>query len=207
MISVGEKRRPETRRIIKDAFLEMLKTQPFHKIRITRLCENADIARATFYANYIDVYDLLDETIDDALQLVHWKSAEEYTTELRDLWDMVDKDDMEAFKAYDRKKLPPPNRIVELKKYAPLFKDENIFFTIVKRIFEWEKRPFAAAAEKDYGLKQKEAENLLFFLVSGTMATNYFMKSGKSEEWYHLQLSLLKFIKSGFRDMSDEQRY
>lgn len=71
MISVGEKRRPETRRIIKDAFLEMLKTQPFHKIRITRLCENADIARATFYANYIDVYDLLDETIDDALQLVH----------------------------------------------------------------------------------------------------------------------------------------
>lgn len=204
MISVGEKRRPETRRIIKDAFLEMLKTQPFHKIRITRLCENADIARATFYANYIDVYDLLDETIDDALQLVHWKSAEEYTRELRDLWDMVDKDDMEAFKAYDRKKLPPPNRIVELKKYAPLFKDENIFFTIVKRIFEWEKRPFAAAAEKDYGLEQKEAENLLFFLVSGTMATNYFMKSGKSEEWYRLQLSLLKFIKNGFRGMRDE---
>lgn len=162
------------------------------------------VPAATFYANYIDVYDLLDETIDDALQLVHRKYSEEYITELKNLWDMVDKDDLEAFKAYDRKKLPPPNRIVELKKYAPLFKDENIFFTIVKRIFEWEKRPFAAAAEKDYGLEQKEAENLLFFLVSGTMATNYFMKSGKSEEWYRLQLSLLKFIKNGFRGMRDE---
>ena len=201
MISVGEKRRPETRRMIKDAFLKMLKTQPFHKIRITKLCENADIARATFYANYIDVYDLLDETIDDALMLVHWKSGEEYARGWEELWDMVKKDDLEAFKAYDRKKLPLPNRLVDLKKYEPLFKDESIFFTIVKRIYEWEKRPFAEALQRQSSLSRKEAESILFFLVSSNLAANYFMKSTRDEEWYRMQLQFLKFVMHGLTNI------
>ena len=48
-----------TQRVIKGAFLSLLREKPVNKITVKEVCELAELNRATFYAHYSDVYDLL----------------------------------------------------------------------------------------------------------------------------------------------------
>lgn len=50
-----------TKSVIREAFLSLLKEKPVEKISVTELCAKADINRSTFYAHYLDVYDLKDK--------------------------------------------------------------------------------------------------------------------------------------------------
>ena len=58
-----------TKRLIKEAFIELLEKKPFNKVSVTDLCNTAEINRSTFYAYYEDVPMLLREVqeriIDD----------------------------------------------------------------------------------------------------------------------------------------------
>ncbi len=47
-----------SRRLIKQAFGELLNEKPLSKITVTDIVERADISRGTFYAHYLDVFDL-----------------------------------------------------------------------------------------------------------------------------------------------------
>lgn len=57
-----------TKRMIKDALLELLEQEPLSKISVTDLCKLADVNRATFYAYYSDTQALLREIEDDAME-------------------------------------------------------------------------------------------------------------------------------------------
>ena len=46
-----------TKRLLKEAFLEMFKTTPIDKIHIRTLCDNAGINRSTFYKYYKKIMD------------------------------------------------------------------------------------------------------------------------------------------------------
>ena len=50
-------------RIIK-VFLELLQTKELNEISVTEICKHAGVNRATFYANYLDIYDLRDKTLE-----------------------------------------------------------------------------------------------------------------------------------------------
>lgn len=54
-----------TRRLIKDSFLTLLRQKNIAKITVKDICLGADINRATFYAHYEDVYDLLHKMEDE----------------------------------------------------------------------------------------------------------------------------------------------
>ena len=62
-----------SRRLIRQAFLELLREKRFEKITVTDIVTRADINRSTFYAHYPDVRglveELLDETINAAMTL------------------------------------------------------------------------------------------------------------------------------------------
>ena len=47
-----------SRQMIKKAFAEMLNEKDIAKITVTDIVEKAGISRGTFYAHYMDVYDL-----------------------------------------------------------------------------------------------------------------------------------------------------
>lgn len=49
----------KTRKALYDAIFSLLKSLSFKKITIKEICEEAFISRATFYAHYVDKYDLL----------------------------------------------------------------------------------------------------------------------------------------------------
>ena len=64
-----------SRRLIKQAFGELLNEKDLHKITVTDIVDRANISRGTFYAHYLDVYDLnaaiqnnIMETLDYVVQ-------------------------------------------------------------------------------------------------------------------------------------------
>ncbi|MDO4168992.1 MAG: TetR/AcrR family transcriptional regulator [Lachnospiraceae bacterium] len=50
-----------TRKMITDAFLDLLAEKPIEKITVKEICEIADVNRGTFYSHYKDAYDLLEQ--------------------------------------------------------------------------------------------------------------------------------------------------
>ena len=57
-----------SRRLIRQAFLELLHEKTFEKITVTDIVKRADINRSTFYAHYPDVIGLVEELRDDAIE-------------------------------------------------------------------------------------------------------------------------------------------
>lgn len=56
-----------SRKLIRQAFMELLKEKSFEKITVTDIVKCADINRSTFYAHYPDVMGLLDEMQEEIL--------------------------------------------------------------------------------------------------------------------------------------------
>lgn len=50
---------------IEETFLLLLHKKSIERISVTELCEMAGINRSTFYAHYIDIYDLMEKVTDD----------------------------------------------------------------------------------------------------------------------------------------------
>ncbi len=57
-----------TQMVIKNCFIEALKTKPLSKISVTELCDGAQINRSTFYKYYDNPYDLLNKMEDEYIQ-------------------------------------------------------------------------------------------------------------------------------------------
>ena len=56
-----------TKKVIRDAFLSLLREKSVKQITVTELCRQAEINRATFYKHYRDAYDLLEQIETEAL--------------------------------------------------------------------------------------------------------------------------------------------
>ena len=62
-----DRRTAMTRRMLKDALIEMLKEKDIYHISIRELCERADVNRTTFYKYYGSQFDLLTDMENDLL--------------------------------------------------------------------------------------------------------------------------------------------
>lgn len=60
MNTPNNKRRRDTRNRIQSAFVKLLQYRELKQITVTDICKAADVNRTTFYANYLDIYDLAD---------------------------------------------------------------------------------------------------------------------------------------------------
>ena len=59
-----------TKRMLKDALVEMLKEKDIYHISIRELCERADVNRTTFYKYYGSQFDLLADMENDMLAFI-----------------------------------------------------------------------------------------------------------------------------------------
>ncbi len=58
----NNKRRRESQQKIEKAFIEFLQNKDISEISVSDIIKKAGLNRSTFYANYIDIYDLADKT-------------------------------------------------------------------------------------------------------------------------------------------------
>ncbi len=58
----NNKRRRESREKIEKAFIELLQKHEIKDITVSDIIAGAKLNRSTFYANYIDIFDLADKT-------------------------------------------------------------------------------------------------------------------------------------------------
>ena len=66
---MGDNRRVRmTKRMLKEALLELLEHKPLEKVTVTQVCARADVNRSTFYAYYESVEQLLREIEDEVLE-------------------------------------------------------------------------------------------------------------------------------------------
>lgn len=63
-----DRRVRKTQKAIKTAFLELLKRKEIKEVKVSDICELADINRGTFYLNYLDKYDLLEKVIYESIE-------------------------------------------------------------------------------------------------------------------------------------------
>lgn len=83
----SESRRSKmTRRLMKDALMELMENKPLASVSITELCSRADVNRSTFYSYYSDLLQLLKEIEDDIIgQLPEAKPIVDYADPDRQL--------------------------------------------------------------------------------------------------------------------------
>lgn len=61
MNTKNNKRRRESVEKIEKAFVELLQTRELKEITVTDICNMTELNRSTFYANFLDIYDLADK--------------------------------------------------------------------------------------------------------------------------------------------------
>lgn len=61
MNTKNNQRFKETEIKMEAAMLELMKKYEFNKITVKKICEKAQVNRSTFYAHFIDIFDMLDK--------------------------------------------------------------------------------------------------------------------------------------------------
>ena len=61
MNTVNNKRRRESVEKIEKAFVQLLQAQELKNITVSDICKQTGLNRSTFYANFLDIYDLADK--------------------------------------------------------------------------------------------------------------------------------------------------
>ncbi len=61
MNTKNNKRRQATIEKIEKVFLELLQKKEITQITVSDICKQSELNRSTFYANYLDIYDLADK--------------------------------------------------------------------------------------------------------------------------------------------------
>ncbi|GHV97286.1 TetR/AcrR family transcriptional regulator [Lactobacillus nasalidis] len=54
-------KRKKSQEKIEQAFLQLVQSKEVNRISVTEICKLAGLNRSSFYANYLDVYDLVDK--------------------------------------------------------------------------------------------------------------------------------------------------
>ena len=68
---MSESRRVKmTKRLMKEALIDLMDQKPLEKITVTEICKIADVNRSTFYAYYEDTRALMLEIEDEVLEHV-----------------------------------------------------------------------------------------------------------------------------------------
>lgn len=61
MNTPNNKRRKESQEKIEKVFTELVQEKELNEITVTDICKITNLNRSTFYANYLDIYDLADK--------------------------------------------------------------------------------------------------------------------------------------------------
>ena len=80
MNTPNNKRRKASQEKIEKVFVQLIQTKEISDISVTDICKKTGLNRSTFYANYLDVYDLADKIAEKLEEDVAFLYQEERET-------------------------------------------------------------------------------------------------------------------------------
>lgn len=176
-----DRRTEKTKELIKSALLNILRNKPFPKVSVTEICQECNINRGTFYLHYLDLYDVLDEILNDILSCTA---------------DMIDHvlcpERIKGTCTY-----PFCEIIHTEEKYRPIFLDDTIASTFIEKAAESGKERFVTWLMSHSLLTFEEAEAVFYFQMNGCLAINRTSLKNHCTDWHKIQKVIDQFIKAG----------
>ena len=74
MNTKNNRRKRDSVQKMEQVLIELLQTKELHQISVSDLCKRAGLNRSTFYANYVDIYELADrlrEKLEDEVAALY----------------------------------------------------------------------------------------------------------------------------------------
>ncbi|WP_455544061.1 TetR/AcrR family transcriptional regulator [Intestinibacter sp.] len=180
-----DRRTQYTKNVIKEAVVELSKKKAFDKITVTEVCKVADINRGTFYLHYLDLYNVVDEILDEVLE--NTSSIFEHLN-------------IQKEKEVDRCTYPLCKMFQENKKYESIFFNDFLTSYIINKIVEKSKDNFITEIKNLSNVTDEVAYAILVFQMNGCFAVNKSINKG-NKKWCETQFYIDKFIEGGLKNI------
>lgn len=152
-----DRRTVYTRRQIMNAYIQLLKKKPKDKIRVTEICNLAEINRCTFYLHFLDVADV-EESIEKNL-------AEQFNIFI---------EDQTLNKKNDTKRLflsnHFQNQLLSNDTYVTLMKSSRPASSLLNESLTFGQNKLFDTLVQENGLTLRQAELVYEFVVGGVTA-------------------------------------
>lgn len=185
-INAEDRRTKYTRKVIRDALMELLKIKPYSKISVTEICRLAEINRGTFYIHYYDVDDVLDDILNLSFS------------------DVSDTIDHVLCPHKETCTYPFCQKIQESTQLRPLFLDEAISQRIIQRLSEGSKEGFVSYLMQHSNLTFEQAEAIFYFQINGCLTINRLMLKNNCRDWHRVQECVDRFIRAGLKELMND---
>lgn len=90
MNTPNNKRRKDSQNRIEQAFVKEIQSKELSQITVTNICKEAGVNRSTFYANYVDIYNLADKVqkrLEDEVFALYEKDSYDFLSFFRHVKD------------------------------------------------------------------------------------------------------------------------
>lgn len=181
-VNSEDRRTKYTRRVIREALMELLKTKPYTKVSATEICRMADINRGTFYIHYYVLDDVLDDILDQAF------------------CDVSGTIDHVLCPQKETCTYPFCQKVQSNPELGVLFSDQAISEKIIERLAEKSKPGFVAYLMEHSQLTYEQAESIFYFQINGCMTINRMMLQNNSQDWHAVQQTIDRFIRAGLQE-------
>jgi len=186
-INTEDRRTKYTRKVIRGALMELLKSKPYSKISVTEICRLAEINRGTFYIHYYDVDDVLDDILNLSFSNVSGTI------------------DHVLCPHKETCTYPFCQKIQESSDLHPLFLDETISQRLIQRLSEGSKEGFVSYLMQHSDLTFEQAEAVFYFQINGCLTINRLMLKNNCRDWHKVQETIDRFIRTGLKELMNNR--
>lgn len=178
-----------TKRVIKEALIDLMHTKPFPKITVKELCSAAEINRGTLYLHYLDLADVLDDIEDEILE-----ASREDLMQI-DLFDGSLSLQMEDFLT-----ILAQQELAEL-----LLVHQAAYSHLLEKMVEIVKQNVLPSIKSQLNLTDELANCLFCFLFHGCIAMNRELAKNKIYGWTEAQALMHRFTTGGLKAIQERQ--
>lgn len=173
----------QTTALIKQTLLGMMKKTAFNKVTVSEVCKTAGINRGTFYLHFCDLWAVLEELEEEALQ--EEPSNESYQCSL----------------TAEHYECPYGicDKIHTHPEYGVIFFDDSLTAHVIEKIAQQSKDKYVTALVRQLDLTVEQAETIFYFQLNGCLAINKKIYRNGSKNWEASRDLIGGFIQSGLK--------